>query len=181
MSSIPSKVSHSRLRCMIFSALILIAAGIGGLSDAAAASAPVTVTNPKDIAKALGVGTPFGINTGCINSTGASNLINCLAIVPAGARLIIKNFSVHCFIPTGISVTLVLLTTITNGVLSGVTPAIPPTRFFDATKGVMSFSQPVETYADPGSKMFAEVHLDTPAPQNTFICSAEYQGQAVTP
>lgn len=165
---------------MISPALVLIAASIAGSSDARAAS-PVTITNPKDISKALGVESPFAANTGCVNSTGPSGQINCEALVPVNVRWVIKNFSVRCTVPTGISVTQIQLTTITNGVLSGVFPVLPATRPFDSTRWVMTLSQSMEIYADPGSKIFTQANLSANASQNNFICSAEFQGQAVTP
>ena len=46
----------------------------------------VVVTNPADIAKAIGLQTPFALTVGCFNNLGPNNDCSGSAHVPSGVR-----------------------------------------------------------------------------------------------
>jgi hypothetical protein len=149
------------------------------------AQSAVAITNPADIAKALGVQRPFAVNAGCLNDY-ANSACSVVINVPPGVRWVIKNLSVRCDTPTNTNVYAVEVSTVAGGTFSAVFPAIPAARFGPPIspntppKWVMTLSQVTEIYADPGTSVEFTVNLDTVVPINHLIASFEIQGQAVS-
>jgi hypothetical protein len=140
----------------------------------------VVVANPADIAKAMGIQTPFSLPMTCVNNLGPNNVCDATAKVPAGVRWVIKHISALCYSPVNTTVTLAWVQTTVGGALSVVYLNLPPSRFLNATKWFTSASQVTETYADPGSQVVLFANLSATAPTSQFACDLILQGQAIS-
>ena len=131
------------------------------------AQSAVVVTNPTDIAKALGVQRPFAVNAGCVNNYYAANECDMVVHVPLGVRWVIKNLSVRVGTPINTNVVVVEVSTTAGGAFSAIFPAIPASRFYPSfdqnipPTRVMTLSQVMEIYADPGTAVVFTVNIDT--------------------
>jgi hypothetical protein len=149
------------------------------------AQSAVVVTNPTDIAKALGVQRPFAVNAVCGNSY-ASNGCVVDVHVPLGVRWVIKNLSLRIGTPINTNIVVVEISTTTGGTFSAIMPAIPPSRFYPSIgpnippTWIMTLSQVTEIYADPGTVVQFSVDIDKVVPYEELVAAFEIQGQAIS-
>jgi hypothetical protein len=149
------------------------------------AQSAVVVANPTDIAKALGVQSPFAVNAVC-GATYTTNGCDIVVHVPLGVRWVIKNLSVRCDTPINTNVVVVEISTTAGGTFSAIFPAIPASRVRPPIgvnlppTWVMTLSQVTEIYADPGTAVAFTVNLDSLVTYGHLNADFEIQGQAIS-
>ena len=125
---------------------------------------------------------PFALNLGCQNQFPAS-VCDSVYTVPANQHLEFKNLNVDCDAPNGSTVLSLTVSTTVGGVLTDITPALPATKLAipNATYANSRFTQMVEMYADPSSKITLIAELNEVAPTQQFACAVSLQGLRTSP
>ena len=128
------------------------------------------------------VSAPFALNLGCQNQFPTS-VCDSVYTVPANQHLEVKNLNVDCNVPIGSTILSLSVDTTVGGVLTGVTPALPASKLAiaNATFASVRFTQLVEMYADPGSKITLIAELNEAAPTQQFACAVSLQGLRTAP
>jgi hypothetical protein len=176
----------STRRCDFVSVVGVLAAFAASFLPGAAwavGSTPVTVVNPADIAKAEGIQHPYQAQEGCFFPAAFPQECGAIIHNPASQRLVIEFVSGLCGIPSGNNnnVTEAVIKTIIGGdLVPHFLPAQPPVLRSDGIQQIITVSQQVRLYADPGEDILLQAFTVNPSDIGGSGCRFSLSGQAVT-
>ena len=151
---------------------------------------PVTVANPTDIAKAMGIQHPFMFEARALFS---DNFCTVTANVPAKQRAVIETVSGSTNLPAGTQ--LLFAEVVTNTQASLTSPNVNPNAGADVQHEIVipdhvgtpdgkgnqfvAFSQTLRAYADQGSVIFISMGTPSPGPNPVPFCFVSVSGQLI--